>query len=311
MSKTLTIEVLDARGNKIYESNKVSESQTVLHLKQELVKSCEKIRKKGHGVERVALKMNDPKTGKYMSDKTKKINEHADLDLNKKITLYYKDLGLQVSWTTVFLVEYAGPLFITLALVFLQKLIYGQTFELSYQQKLGAALVVFHYAKREVETIFVHRFSNDTMPAFNIIKNSTHYWILCGFCNMYFFLHPQYTAPAWLSESLLNLIAALFVVFEFLNLMCHITLRNLRKPGSTERGIPRGWGFGLVACANYFYESLAWLSFAIQAQSVGAYLFWLVSTLQMLQWALKKKSINRKQFGDKYKVRKAMFPFLI
>lgn len=76
--------------------------------------------------------MNDIKTGKYMSDKTKKINEHAELDLNKKITLYYKDLGMQVSWTTVFLVEYAGPLFITLALCFMQGLIYGHAFDLSY-----------------------------------------------------------------------------------------------------------------------------------------------------------------------------------
>ena len=146
-------------------------------------------------------------------------------------------------------------------------------------------MVCGHYLKRELETLFVHKFSHGTMPIFNIFKNSAHYWILCGFCNMYFFLHPLYTSPAWIDDSLINIFALIFTVFEFLNLMCHITLANLRPPGSKERFIPRGWGFGLVACANYFYESMAWLTFAIFSQVAGAYLFWLVSTLQMLAWA--------------------------
>jgi len=34
-----------------------------------------------------------------------------------------------------------------------------------------------------------------------------------------------------------------FALFEFMNLMCHIVLKNLRKPGTTDRGIPRGFGF--------------------------------------------------------------------
>jgi very-long-chain enoyl-CoA reductase len=130
-------------------------------------------------------------------------------------------------------------------------------------------MVVGHYLKRELETLFVHRFSNDTMPLFNLFKNCAHYWFIFGFINMYFFLHPDYTAPAWASQRELTFIGIAFALFEFMNLMCHITLRNLRKPGSTDRGIPKGWGFDLVSCANYFWESLCWLAFAIQAQSIG------------------------------------------
>jgi len=129
-------------------------------------------------------------------------------------------------------------------------------------------MVLGHYIKRELETVFVHRFSNDTMPFFNVFKNSAHYWFIFGFINMYFFLHPKYTAPSW-TEQQVYLFAGAFTVFEFLNLMCHITLRNLRKPGSTERNIPHGWGFGQVSCANYLWESCAWATFAVMSKTFG------------------------------------------
>ena len=124
-------------------------------------------------------------------------------------------------------------------------------------------MVLGHYIKRELETLFVHRFSNDTMPFFNLFKNSFHYWFIFGVINMYFFLHPDYTPPKWASENTFLAIGGAFAFFEFLNLMTHITLKNLRRPGSTERGIPKGWGFDLVSCANYFWETLCWLAFAV------------------------------------------------
>ena len=99
-------------------------------------------------------------------------------------------------------------------------------------------MVLLHYVKREFETVLVHRFSNDTMPFMNIFKNSTHYWVFFGLFNMYFFLHPDYKAPEWASDTIFIGCTVLFCIFEFFNLQCHIVLKNLRKPGTTERGIP-------------------------------------------------------------------------
>lgn len=101
-------------------------------------------------------------------------------------------------------------------------------------------MALFHYVKRELETIFVHRFSSDTMPFMNIFKNSAHYWVLFGLCSMYFFLKPSVEEGSRTTQIVL---AGLFFVFELLNLKTHLVLKNLRREGSTERGIPQGWGF--------------------------------------------------------------------
>ena len=130
-------------------------------------------------------------------------------------------------------------------------------------------MFVGHFLKRELETLFVHRFSNDTMPFFNLFKNCFHYWFVFGFLNAFFFFHPRYTPPSWASENTFKVLAGVFGVFEFLNLMAHITLKNLRKPGSTERGIPKGWGFDQVSCANYFWEIMCWITFAAFSQVFG------------------------------------------
>ena len=125
----------------------------------------------------------------------------------------------------MFLIEYFGPIAISLLLVGFQKEIYGKVKEYSETQKLGLGMVLGHYIKRELETLFVHRFSNDTMPFMNVFKNSAHYWIIMGIGAMYFFLSPDYKEPEYGTKNLNLILAGAFTFCEFMNLMCHITLR--------------------------------------------------------------------------------------
>jgi hypothetical protein len=58
-----------------------------------------------------------------------------------------------------------------------------------------------------------------------------------------------------------------FQFAELSNLHTHLTLRNLRPLGTKKRAIPYGYGFGLISCPNYFFESVAWAAVAYMSGS--------------------------------------------
>lgn len=104
---------------------------------------------------------------------------------------------------------------------------------------------------------------------------------------------------------------ALFTIGELGNLSNHITLRNLRSSGGTERGIPQGLGFDLVTCPNYMFESIAWAGMALVSWSLSTVFFAMIAMGQMGVWAKKKESRYRKEFGGKYKKKRySMLPLI-
>ncbi|PLN85170.1 steroid alpha reductase family protein [Aspergillus taichungensis] len=235
--------------------------------------------------------------------------------LSQKDVLQVKDLGPQISWRTVFIIEYLGPMLIPALFLFpLRPYLYFNFDkpipEPSDLQILLCGLLTLHFLKREYETIFVHRFSNATMPAFNIVKNSGHYWVLAGFNIAYWAFRPDAAAAVSTSQAnpiLLYTGVALFVFAELANLNAHLVLRDLRRPGTTDRGIPSGFGFNLVTCPNYLFEILAWVGvYLVSGLSWSVLFFIIVGGGQMAVWASKKERRYRKEFGDKYKRKRSV-----
>jgi len=255
--------------------------------------------------DRIWLTVGDDENRKVL--KSGKLSEFS---LSNNAIVVFKDLGRQISWRTVFLIEYFGPILTHTLCYAFPNIIYGQPVKHHLFQTIGFWLVIIHYVKREFETIFIHRFSNATMPIFNLFKNSFHYWVLCGINISYFLYHPQYTPV--ISEQTAYICALLFIVFELGNLFSHIILRNLRAEGTGERGIPYGLLFNRVSCGNYTFELLAWLCFALLTQVATAYVFLFVSTGQIALWAKKKHEQYEKDFGTKYTKlgRKILFPYI-
>ena len=135
------------------------------------------------------------------------------------------------------------------------------------------------------------------MPFKRVFINCVHYWIFFALFNsIELYLFPS---GHTYHQCIIYTLVALWAVFEFCNYKCHMVLSSFRRNkeksdeyenASKKRGIPFGWGFNLVSCANYFWESLGWIIFSLLARTWTAYIFTALSIYQMTEWALKKHS---------------------
>lgn len=103
-----TIKIVDAKGKVLAELQKIVKDVTVEEFKKMLV-GFKPFPYNGMDVQRVRLLLGDNK-GPALLEKKKTLH---DLSPNSDVlTMVFKDLGPQVSWKTVFMFEYAGPLLI-------------------------------------------------------------------------------------------------------------------------------------------------------------------------------------------------------
>jgi very-long-chain enoyl-CoA reductase len=302
------IEVVDAKSSKnLARLSELFPTSTIEDVKKSFQRA-----KPSYYVDRQSFRLDA--RGKTLKDS----ETLQSLGLGKGGKLFFRDLGPQVGWKTVFLTEYAGPLVIYLIFYTRPSLIYGMKAASSPKDlavHVACGCWTFHYAKRLLETIFVHRFSHSTMPIRNIFKNSAYYWGFTAFV-AYFNNHPLYTPPVF-GVTQLYAGLALFTLCELGNFSIHVALRNLRPPGTKERRIPRAswnpftWLFNFVSCPNYTYEVGSWVGFSILSQSLPAALFTLVGFAQMTQWAFGKHKNYRADFKDYPRQRKAIIPLLL
>lgn len=243
------------------------------------------------------------------ADSDKTLSEYG---LKEGTQVIFKDLGPQIPFRPVYLIEYLGPLVIypifalRLWLPFYPK---DGDMSLNLAQRLAFILWTAHYVKRQLETIFVHEFGTLTMPIFNLFKNCSYYYTAALLVSWNVNIPANgVEAPTWR----VYLGAAWFVLFMFLNFVCHIMLSKLRAKGRNTIVLPRGFLFELVDAPNYFCEIMTWFGFNILTGfTLAGVAFNIVGMLQMIQWANKKHSDYKRLFGDKYpKNRKILFPFI-
>ncbi|AET40025.1 trans-2-enoyl-CoA reductase (NADPH) TSC13 Ecym_5259 [Eremothecium cymbalariae DBVPG len=262
------------------------------------------------------LKLSYKKEDKYIGISSSEFfKEHKDE------VLYVKDLGPQISWRLVFLAEYLGPILVHTVMYRLslsRQNVLKYSHSAGYNPQLNRVayyLILVHYLKREFETLFVHSFSQSTMPLFNIFKNSFHYWVLNGLISLgyfgYGFLIPDvvlFPVYSKLRLNYLNKLIGLFVISELWNFYSHIQLRrwgdSQKRKGVTKR-VPMDESlFRFLVAPNYTFEVFAWIWFTLLFKmNAFSLLFLAVSTVQMYLWAMKK---NQK-YGTK---RAFLIPFV-
>ncbi|KAI4201688.1 MAG: hypothetical protein LQ350_003042 [Teloschistes chrysophthalmus] len=249
----------------------------------------------------------------------------SDTGLRDGSSIYVKDLGPQISWRLVYLIEYTGPLLIhPLLYYYYTSSPSSPPNQPTTLQTLTCTLITLHFAKRILETLFIHRFSAATMPLFNLFKNSAHYWLLAGLAIAYstYCPDPFYTtlstktppqttntAPHKDTLPLLTYLSlTLYLLGETLNLSTHLSLRSLRPTptSSKTRGIPHSLPFQYVTCPNYTFEALAWLGIVGVSRTLSSIVFLCVAVGQMGLWAQKREARYRREFGGAYKKKKSV-----
>lgn len=304
-------------GKKLAHFDKIDVDITIGKLKKMIETSS------GLLQNRQSIRMGLARTYKNVKDEVNldNIEDFKQNAVGASATIYVKDLGPQVSWRGVFITEYGGPL--VLYLIFYFRMIpwmYGLDSSSFMKPSTHPTVVLAcichtaHYLKREFETIFIHRFSNGTMPIMNIFKNSAYYW---GFGALlgYYVNHPRYTSPP---DSQVTMFFYIWLLMEMGNFSIHLALRNLRPAGTKIRKIPVAtgnpftWLFELVTCPNYTYEVAGWACFTMMTSCFMGGVFTVVGFLQMWVWAKGKRRNYIKEFGDKWpKRRTAIVPFLM
>jgi very-long-chain enoyl-CoA reductase len=295
----MTMSVITVQAGKKQTDIKIPLSSSVGDLKAAFAKSA------SINVHRISLKAGETRLDRES-------NTLSTYGLADGSVVQFKDLGPQIGYRTVFLVEYFGPMVFVLLYALRPTFLYGAkaTDPYNWVAKLDIACWVAHFLKREFETVFVHKFSRPTMPLSNLFKNCTYYWTF-GAVIGYPLCSPSYAAPG---DFQVLIGFAIFLLSEIGNLICHIMLSNLRAAdGSTKRPIPTGFLFNYVACPNYTFEIMSWVGFSIMTQIPFAYLFTAVGLYQMGDWALKKHREYKKVYDKEYTSlrRKAIIPFVI
>lgn len=242
----------------------------------------------------------------------------SELGIKNNTVLTFKDIGPQIGYSTVFYLEYFGPMVFVGLWALRPSFIYGSgatNQPYHWVSQLGIVCWMAHFMKRELETMFVHKFSRPTMPFKNLFINCTYYWTF-GAIIGYPLCSPAYNDSVVPDEQVVYIGLAIFIICEIGNLICHIMLANLRPAtGSDVRPIPSGFLFELVSCPNYTFEVSSWIGFSIMTGLYWSWLFTLAGFYQMAVWALKKHSLYKKDpnTGETYKKlgRKAIVPFVL
>ena len=167
------VEILDLRTNK-----KMSVLERVPSLTKisELKDIFEK-KFPNYYPSRQSFRLEKSSKSKFLKDS----DTLASLNLTNECTLYFDDLGAQIGWRTVFLVQYFPPILLYLFFYFNIPYMYlwkgyGSLSRSDNSDAVFLACICYcgHFARRVIETLIVHRFNSyTTMRAMRLIKNCT------------------------------------------------------------------------------------------------------------------------------------------
>ena len=313
--------IIDIRKEILYKSVYFSEKSynrigLFIFVSKDLLKDDEKDKKDSKKLTRSKnnkfdLSENYPEKLTLSTKNDLKIFESYPYIINnhKNLTLYCYDLGLQIDTPLANIIEYSSPIIILLLYV-LKYFYYDKNRQLNTIQIWTIIMIIFHYLKRVLESIFVHIQINSMEFKMFLIE--------CLYYIIYFGLYAQkqiFKIEKDLDNNIKYLYIVLFFISEINNYHCHIILRKIRLENENNREIPKGNIFKYVYCANYFWEICSWTFISLFSSIKSIYFFTIMGGFIMTLWASEKKRFYEKMLFKKYNIinfnKKAIIPFII
>jgi very-long-chain enoyl-CoA reductase len=173
-------------------------------------------------------------------------------------------------------------------------------------QTLLLLMWLVHFAKRLLETRFVHLYSPGKQMHGCFSSNAFVFYIVFALWIGFSVFRDSYVV-----EGSSTLLVALFFLSIVGNFVHHYKLRLLKldMDHTRKRTFPNGLLFELVACPHYTFECLTWLLFAVISNTFASWCFFFATVALLLRWS-KERYLNYKQMKGYPEHRKALIPFL-
>lgn len=178
-----------------------------------------------------------------------------------------------------------------------------------YQQLIFIA-VTLHFAKRCLESLFLHKYSGK-------ISIVTTFFIAWAYSSISYTIHESVNIFTELEkvESDVNISLwigfSIFLIGQGSNLYHHILLTKLRSGGNKEYKIPEGGLFGLVNCPHYLSEIIGWIGISIMSRYLIVFGLTYIMAAYLVARSINTTKWYQEKIPDYPKDRKSIIPFLL
>ena len=186
------------------------------------------------------------------------------------------------------------------------------------REVIVASLLTFHFAKRVLETLFVHRYSGSMKAATATFIGIFYSLVSLLITTMQLAVPPALYAGA---GGELGVALGLFCLGQIGNFYHHWLLADMRRPErnqdasanalASQYTIPSQGLFGLVTMPHYLFEIIAWFGIALATQQLNAVLVACGMTSYLSGRAIATTRWYKEKFGAKWPTqRRNLIPFV-
>ncbi|XP_071732063.1 uncharacterized protein [Rutidosis leptorrhynchoides] len=166
--------------------------------------------------------------------------------------------------------------------------------------------VTFHFFKRDLEVLFVHKYSGDMVLGSIIIISGFYFSAAVGLIGVHY-LTLGLPEP---SIDLKYIGLTIFIVGILGNFYHHSLLSKLRKNNEKEYKIPRGGLFNLVICPHYLFEIIIFVGITCISQTPVAFACTFGDSMYLIARSYATRKWYENKFEDFPKHVKCVIPYV-